>query len=191
MWTSSMMMGGIKRPIARIGSASANALGAAAVVSKPTGTKSGHLMIAFAGQNGATWTPPSGWTEERDSSGLSVSWKIAGGSEPSTYSFTSSFTTGRVSIVTYSHAAIDVVGTIGVPAPSITLSKNKSVLLAGFLASSGILTPSGMTSVENGALGGTNLLVAEQLLMSAGATGTKSPAAGTPNAGVLVGLKPK
>lgn len=67
------------------------------VLNKPTGTASGHLLVAIitAIGSGATITGPSGWTEvdtATSTNGVKMSlWaKIAGGSEGSTYTWTES-----------------------------------------------------------------------------------------------------
>ena len=65
-------------------------------INKPSGTASGDLLVAsiIGNSNGfATITPPSGWTTLRVLSGDSFSisghyYKVAGGSEPSNYSWT-------------------------------------------------------------------------------------------------------
>ncbi len=70
-------------------------------VTKPTGTASGDLLIAFAGSGLSTarkFSTPSGWTlQAEDVTGGTVGgsiqniqlfYKVAGGSEPSTYDFT-------------------------------------------------------------------------------------------------------
>lgn len=64
-------------------------------ISKPTGTTSGDLLIAVIG--GTKSSTPSGWTQlsDVDSGGSStghvyVYYKIAGGSEPSSYTFNQS-----------------------------------------------------------------------------------------------------
>lgn len=70
--------------------------GTSAVVSKPASTASGDLLIAAVNTgSGATgWVAPSGWTavagapwsDSNDTSG-GVWYKVAGGSEPSTYTW--------------------------------------------------------------------------------------------------------
>lgn len=68
------------------------------VVPKPTGTLSGHVMVAAIYAAGAqTITPPSGWTLQASETGSSANrvWlytKVAGGSEPSSYTWTLSAT---------------------------------------------------------------------------------------------------
>lgn len=78
--------------------------------SKPAGTASGDLLIAFVEANGASASvtaSPSGWTrigaQTGNSNVLSEVWtKTAGGSEPSTYSWTlSAGLRGRVTIHAY------------------------------------------------------------------------------------------
>lgn len=191
MWTSSMMMGS-KPPIARVGSAQGVLSGSTVTISKPTGVAPGDLLVATVSytSSGVTWTVPSGWTEAIDSGGLVVAWKIAGGSEPSNYAFTPSIAvTSGGAIVAYRNAALDVVGTVtsGATTSSITLSKDKSALLAYFYASSGTLgAVTGMTAVETRT--SPSLSLSEQLLMPAGATGSRTSSGGQVN--VLVGLKP-
>src|ERR1044072_2712231 len=64
------------------------------VVSKPTGTAQGDVMFTFVNTfNGAQPSVPSGWTLAKNqnnatpSLGTYVYWKVAGASEPSTYSW--------------------------------------------------------------------------------------------------------
>ncbi|MFZ6014785.1 MAG: peptidoglycan-binding protein [Patescibacteria group bacterium] len=66
------------------------------VINRPTGVSSGSFLIAgltVNGGNGVTITPPSGWTLIRrtDNGGnvvLASYYKVAGGSEPSSYTWT-------------------------------------------------------------------------------------------------------
>jgi hypothetical protein len=65
------------------------------VIDKPTGTVSGDILLWLMGNDGTsnTWSSPSGWTEifhNRQSNGTTTSlfYKVAGGSEPSTYTNT-------------------------------------------------------------------------------------------------------
>ena len=78
--------------------------------SKPAGTASGDLMVAFVeaiGSSASVTGFPSGWTRQGAQTGnsniLSECWvKVAGGSEPSSYSWTlSASLRGRVTIHTY------------------------------------------------------------------------------------------
>jgi hypothetical protein len=67
------------------------------VVNKPAGTVSGDVMVAFVGAIGTsvTFTAPSGWTllaaeTSNTNINFSVYYKVAGGSEPSSYTWTPS-----------------------------------------------------------------------------------------------------
>lgn len=70
------------------------------VINKPSNLVTGDLMIAHVGASnisGPSWTPPSGWTAIVTGLGNSSSnplvgcfWKVATGSEPSTYTFVES-----------------------------------------------------------------------------------------------------
>ena len=68
------------------------------VVNKPTGTLSGHVMVAaIYASGGQTITPPSGWTLQASETGSTsnriwVYTRVAGGSEPSSYTWTLSAT---------------------------------------------------------------------------------------------------
>lgn len=68
-------------------------------VNKPTGTAAGDVLVAvIANVGAATFTPPSGWTsietEAADSAVRIGAWyKVAGGSEPSSYAWSLSTTT--------------------------------------------------------------------------------------------------
>ncbi|MFD4474688.1 hypothetical protein ACFWPU_01025 [Streptomyces sp. NPDC058471] len=63
----------------------------AATASKPTGTVSGDLLLAVFTSNSQNCTPPSGWTETTDEAievfRCQVFYKVAGGSEPASYTF--------------------------------------------------------------------------------------------------------
>jgi hypothetical protein len=67
------------------------------VVTKPAGTASGDLLLAFVGAIGTsvTFTAPSGWTllaaeTSNTNINFSVYYKVAGGSEPANYTWTPS-----------------------------------------------------------------------------------------------------
>jgi hypothetical protein len=79
--------------------------GASVVVTKPTGTAEGDLMVAFMGVDEDEVTPPAGWTEIWSDLGTRArgyAWyKVAGASEPSNYTFTIDTSQGHVaSIIT-------------------------------------------------------------------------------------------
>lgn len=87
-------------PIAQRGSATTdnadNADKTSLVLTKPTGTVSGDVLVAFFTANSVAVTPPSGFTEVFSQIGSTSTLtshmyvKVAGGSEPSTYTFTCS-----------------------------------------------------------------------------------------------------
>jgi predicted phage tail protein len=66
-------------------------------VTKPAGTTAGDLLVAYVYHydNVATWTPPAGWTLVTTGTGTSATYfsiyrKVAGGSEPASYTFAGS-----------------------------------------------------------------------------------------------------
>jgi hypothetical protein len=71
-------------------------------VDKPSGTVSGDVLLAHivSDTNSKTITPPAGWDEEEgvpgDSGYSYVFKKVAGGSEPTSYTFTYSSNSGRL-----------------------------------------------------------------------------------------------
>lgn len=111
--------------------------GTSITCNKPTGTQEGDLMIAFLNQaqfnSLGNWTQPSGWTEVFDSNQRAVSYKVAGPSEPASYSFgIDIFVIPQAAIVTIRPSAYDVVGAISGSsanpiAPSIDVSESSLV----------------------------------------------------------------
>lgn len=177
-------------------------------INKPTGTTQGNLLIAivFADPN-VTWSGDTGWTEVVDQGSgpsIRVAYKVAGASEASNYTFTSS-ASGLIggAIFTYKNALYDTVGAIqtgvtgGVQvAPSITLAENASTLIAVFARA--------QTTTWSAPSAGLSLLTTQTVVRPAwaifhqtdlpsGSTGTRqaTPAntAGT-LACVLIGIKP-
>lgn len=65
--------------------------GTSVTCTKPSGTTSEDLLLAFFTSNNQNATPPSGWTEIADETvevfRCQVFYKVAGGSEPSNYQF--------------------------------------------------------------------------------------------------------
>ena len=182
------------------------------VISKPSGVAAGHLLVAFVGTDEvagmSTWTVPSGWTELRDQGlwpHLCVAYKVAGASEGSSYTFTSSDTGGLKSgvIVAYTGAAYDTVGAIGTAssggnctAPQVTVAADNSVLLAAFfvaVASSSFPAPSGMNSLDSDAGSTSPSWNVFAQAVNAGASGSRAsnPSGAAGNvAGVLLSIKP-
>jgi hypothetical protein len=116
--------------------------GAAVSCNAPTGTTGGMMLVAFqaggtlAGMatptGGETWTllGQQGWSDAA-TSGTNVWWKIAGGSEPASYGFTSnsSSNTNAIGIALISDTAQTApvfassasgTATASIPTPSIT-----------------------------------------------------------------------
>lgn len=140
------------------------------VESKPTGVVSGDLLIAYT--MGIMATPgtvsaESGWTQILQTSGLtqhqSVWWKVAGSSEPSTYTFTSTQTVSQRSGGIYRITGMHPSTPIGVNAlnsgtsntsavgSAVTAADNDSLLLLGIFAQSNVTIGdvTGMTQVLN------------------------------------------
>ncbi len=138
-------------PIASVQSA-ANANGGAAslVINRPTSTSADDLLVAgitVDGGSGTSVTAPAGWTQiRRTDNGTNVTvvsfWKLAGASEPNSYSFTLSpnaRAVGGILRVTGVDTAdpIDLSGgntgnSRDVQAPSITTTSNRTTLIGFF-----------------------------------------------------------
>ena len=180
------------------------------VVNKPTGTAAGDLMIMVGAIGsttaGRTWTGDTGWTEVADQGAipsLRVAYKVAGASEPSSYTFTISSATGTgiaASILTYRYAAYDTIGaftsgTDPLVLPSVTATSNLSVLIAaGARAAASITlgTPTGMTArVTDSDATAPSYKICDQSV-NAGATGTRSMSTGSAGnvAGIMLVIKP-
>lgn len=73
-------------------------------VTKPAGTTTDDLLLAFFTSNNQNCSPPSGWTEIADETievfRTQVFYKVAGGSEPSNYQFSVSSSAPLVASVT-------------------------------------------------------------------------------------------
>lgn len=182
-------------------------------VNKPTNTEQGDIMVAFLAADGSgagtAWTQPSGWTEVLDDATIphaGVSYKVAGASEGSSYTFDRSGKSSATAsfsgiIVTYRYASYDTIGAIqnvsgasSVTAPSVTASTASSLLLAYYASNSSggsWSTPTGMASVSSVNTYNTIAVFSQEI--SSGATGTKastiSPLSGNIS-GVLLVLKP-
>lgn len=170
----------------------------AVTASKPAGTASGDLMIAAVGYRGtAGVTAPSGWTMVRARSSanngahLEMYRRIAGSSEPTSYTFSSPTTQEKiVGITAYTGASATTPlaassGNTGVSGTdptclSVTASAPNSVLLwtaAAFNPAAGILLPSDFTRRWGGFVNGTygfEMAGADKLLAGAGPSGAQS-----------------
>jgi hypothetical protein len=181
----------------------APAEGTSIAVSKPSGVVAGDVMVALvAGDSDDGWTAPSGWTAVLTAQNC-IAWKVAGGSEGSSYTFNSDRpkSDGEFSgvIVAYRHCVLDTVGTLGTGsagaacvAPGISLSA-LGVLLGLFASGGGGLftTPDGMIQIVNYAGSGRPGIAVFAQQMSAGATGTRQSTPGNLGAssGILMALK--
>jgi hypothetical protein len=183
-------------------------------IGKPAPTVQGDLMIAFLGATdpvfgGAGWSGSAGWTTVVNQTvcpNLKIAYKIAGASEPGSYTFTFTDNDNDMTacILTYRNCTFDTVGTLAVLGnplilPSINTSVANCTLLAvGFKATSSLAAPAvtGMT-LRGSKIGITELPVfgvSDQSISAAGATGTRSLSNGSGTAnrvsGVLMSLKP-
>lgn len=180
------------------------------VISKPAGTQNGDLMIALCTSAAArSWTDATGWTEVIDqnaSPSIRVAYKVDGGSEPASYTFTLSASNNASGVIaTFRRAAYDTIGTISTAqssgtqtAPAITLSFSSSAILAFFAHDTASKTWSSPTAglistATDSDATQPSFALYRQLDMAAGSTGTRSATvnASANNFGcILVGIKP-
>lgn len=176
------------------------------VINKPTGTASGDLMIAVMSiPANSTWTGGTDWTEVADQGSnpsLRVAYKVAGGSEPASYTFTSSANnTGSGTILTYRYAAYDTIagafttGANPLLISSITSTQGQSVLIAAGARSATSVTlgtPVGMTAraTDNDATSPSRI-VCDQIIPK-GPTGVRSMSTGNTSgvSGIMLSVKP-
>lgn len=177
------------------------------VISKPTGTREGDLMLALMNSESAiTWTGDTGWTEVADQGvapSTRVAYKVAGASEGASYTFTSSSSTNILSgtIVTYRNAAYDAIGTIQSGTDPLALSATASAPYSRFVSTAAnaagtatITAPAGVKELNSATrFGGPTLLVAQDTALSAGgASGSRNFTMGTTTnvSGVALAVKP-
>jgi hypothetical protein len=174
------------------------------VISVPT-HQSGDLLVAFmlgSFSGDSDWTQGS-WIqlyERSGNGGPAIFYKVAGVSEPSTYTFTqTNNNTYSGAIAVFRNAQIDVVGnavtdTQTLVAPSITVSKNNSILVGFYGANSASRTPSTPTGMNNRIMDNNasspSFAVFTQTV-DQGSSGTRSSTIGTTTAttGLLFSLK--
>lgn len=177
------------------------------VISKPTGTAEGDLMVAVMASDGTvTWSGDTGWTELADQGStpsLCVAYKIAGASEGPSYTFTSSNNTRKLSgsILTYRYAAYDVISsfvqdTNPLVIPSISPSQSQSILLATGARNTTSVTPTtpvGMTAVVTDSDANSPAYIICSQVTPKGSTGTRSINVSSNNggtAGIMLAIKP-
>ena len=165
--------------------------GTTLMVNKPSGVVAGSLLLAAVYVQASsipTITPPSGWTSLGTVSNASqraqVFYRVAGASEPTNYTFTSSLTivAGTAVLEGYTFTGTGVVGAsafgslaVGnvVVAPTVTVALPNSLLYCAFFTSTLGTGVTGMTpraAVENG---NRDVAVFDQAV-GAGATGTRT-----------------
>lgn len=183
-------------------------------INKPTGVAAGDLLVsivafgAISDSNNATWTGDTGWTEVYDQGvnpNIRVAWKVAGSSEPASYTFTTSVSSGYHGgvVLAFRGAAFDVCGSAvvaasggNVTASAITVSEANSILLGFWFTTANIAsfsTPSGMTLLIDGSNSTNPDFDTFYQNVGAGSSGTKTsgPGAGTRNVGgILLSIKP-
>lgn len=169
---------------------------------KPAGVVSGDVLVAIIGywNSAAPITPPSGWTlGDSGANGGNAGawyWKVAGGSEPSTYGWTFGGSVDESHVVLAAYTGVDnttpvdvsskktdSTGDGGLVATGVTMTGAGTLLFlagsnAGYVISAPMAPPSGMTEraqvfgVEYGAA-----YLADQEVAAAGATGNKTATA--------------
>ena len=172
------------------------------VLNRPAGVVEGDLLVAVLGSDRdgtlAAMTAPAGWTERgahtQTSCGFVKVWtKIAGASEPTSYTFPDSTSADAVGGMLAFHSydpsaplavapvfASSATAATSHPAPSVTGVEGGMLVTAHFGGANANATrsytpPSGMTErVDVGPSSWTVLGVNTQSLTAAGATGTKT-----------------
>lgn len=180
------------------------ATGSSLIINKPTGTQQNDLMIAFMTTDSgtSTWTGDTSWTEIADQGtvpNIRIAYKVAGASEGSSYTFTSSISTQILSgaILTYRGAAYDAIGSIVnaanplVPTgPTAAADWCRLIGFASRAASTTITSTMTQRLVDpNG--NSPNWFIGDKIVI-AGATGTESFTVGSTSsvAAVLLTIKP-
>lgn len=195
--------------------------GSSIVIGKPAGVASNHVLVAHVSARGGTAltiTAPSGWSLlDRRNSGTSLAQaiyvKVAGDSEPSTYTWSFNGSTRAAGgIIAYSgvDTTTPVEAVAGqanasstvVTAPGITTSSANARVVGFFGSANGndngsIGAPSGMTARygagSSAGPNGVTVLAADQTQASAGSSGSKTTtgaSSGAVSIGQLLALKP-
>ncbi len=174
-------------------------------INKPTGTVSGDVMIAAITVRPytATITAPSGWTlirQTSQSTGTTSTqatyWKAAGGSEPTSYAFTFSASTGSAGGIStfYNINTTNPINaengqatasslTHATPSVTTTVANTMLVATTSFVSSATWTPPAGMTeSIDRASDGvpnvnGVSIEVSYTTKASAGSTGIKTATA--------------
>lgn len=188
--------------------ARSHATGAASsqlAIPKPAGVGEGALLVAFVVESAysRTVTVPAGWTELAQVDGRSLAYKVAGPSEPASYTWTfGSAADSQGDILAISGGRFDVAGSFGaafasVTAAAVTAAADNSLALAWFAATetpnTTFSTPSGWTSVTSDSASNITSAAIFSKAVSAGSTGdavsTTSPSKGS--RGIQLVIRPK
>lgn len=180
----------------------------ARTIAKPSGTAAGDVLVScLTLTSGSVTAAPAGWTRFVAVTGAASPkvygyYKVATGSEPTSYSWTTSSVTGSAGIARYSGARVlDVAATQAwsnttastATVPGVKATK-PNVMLVGCMgtnsASTGITAPSGLAQASE--LGVRASELDDGLQPAAGAAGAKTWTFSTPRAwaGWVVGLRP-
>jgi hypothetical protein len=155
-------------------------------IDKPAGTLEGDLMVAFmAAQITYSFSSPAGWTEIGDYNGVAVAYKVAGASEGSSYTFSSSLSASKLSgaILTYRGAAYDAIGSFAGPTnnsvtatgPSAAENYSRLIGFGSTRVSDGGMSSSMSTTraLDNDATHAPSWIIGDDAVIE-GATGTRS-----------------
>jgi hypothetical protein len=184
-------------------------------INKPSGTVSGHVMIAnISGANGYTFSSvPSGWTlitsvNSGDNYTLKAYYKVAGGSEPSSYTWSAQSSSDTFTGVISTYSGVDTADPIDdyssavgssntVSLGAITLTNANSYLQSTYYSyNSGAFwsTPSGYTQLVNvdNSYGGSFASFNKSQTSSGSSGGVNSThsSSGDNGVGILLGLQP-
>jgi hypothetical protein len=208
-------------PVTRVGSSSSGSSSSrtSITLARPAGTSAGHVMVASVASNDDLgFSAPAGWTRVRDDSApdlvrQAVYVKVAGPSEPSSYTWTlPGWRRVAGGITTYSgvdtthpvdaHAAsVNATNGTAVTAPSVTTTVPGTMLvhLAATNAEGSLTPPPGMTERWEARSPNTATTRSDALASSsdaaqdaAGASGPRTAVATNagPRIGVLLALRP-
>ncbi len=155
------------------------------IINKPSGVVAGDVIVIFAWatDSSAAWSVPSGFTDAQAGAGaqFGACYKVAGGSEPSTYQLTNGGTYMGLCCAAFrgssgfdaKGAYATATGASTITAPSVTAVAANCLLIGGFAAGGNVnfSTPSGMTFVGRATDPAVGIFY--QQLSSTGATGTR------------------
>lgn len=165
-------------------------------VNKPSGIVNTDVMIAVVAYASGTLTTPSSWTNIFTTVGtngtVAAYYKVAGGSEPADYTWSIN-TSGSLSVATVGFYNVNTSTPINISgsqanntasttmtAPSVTTTIPETMLLylGGIADPSGgsttVLPPGGMTEDSDAGAGTVTTYIAEEIVSSTGATGSRA-----------------